>query len=61
MCEYCDTEKVKKVILDNESCESDGVYIDGSNIEVSVSYETAYFTANYCFMCGRNLKEQTNE
>lgn len=57
MCKYCDDEEVNKVKLDNENYDSDGVYIDGCSIEISVCHETAYFTANYCPVCGRNLKE----
>lgn len=61
MCEYCDDDKETKIPLLNDCCDSDGVYIDGREVEVSVSYEQGYFNINYCPMCGRNLKERSNE
>ncbi|UDM74973.1 hypothetical protein [Vagococcus fluvialis] len=62
MCEYCDEEyHAKKIYLENEYCHGDGAWVDGNQMEVGISHETAYFKINYCPMCGRNIKEQSNE
>lgn len=64
MCEYCEgrkymlnqnlNEKTKLVVSTHEK--TLGLRIASVGLDVYIDLE-----ANYCPMCGRNLKEQSNE